>query len=52
MITDEEFEDAIYTIDIGQNDLFWSFVNKTAYSDIVTSIIPTALENIESAVQV
>jgi len=51
MITDQEFGDAIYAIDIGQNDIFLAF-NGTEYSVIETTIIPKILENIENAVKV
>uniref|UniRef100_A0A7C8ZUB2 Uncharacterized protein n=1 Tax=Opuntia streptacantha TaxID=393608 RepID=A0A7C8ZUB2_OPUST len=50
MITDQEFGDAIYAIDIGQNDLSSAF-NGTEYSVIETIIIPKILENIENAVK-
>jgi hypothetical protein len=50
-INDAGFRDALYLIDIGQNDLADSFTKGLSYVQ-VTKRIPTVITEIENAVKV
>lgn len=49
-IREDEFKSALYTIDIGQNDIGAAFTNKTL--DRVLKLIPTVIANIKQAMKV
>ena len=51
IINDQGFRDALYLIDIGQNDLADSFTKNLSYVQ-VTKRIPTVITEIENAVKV
>jgi len=52
MISDEEFTKAIYTIDMGQNDLRYALNGSNTYEKIVTTMIPEFLERVKNAIKV
>ena len=52
MISDEEFTKAIYTIDMGQNDLRYALDGSNTYEKIVTRLIPKFLEMVRNAIKV
>lgn len=51
MINDQGFRDALYLIDIGQNDLADSFTKNLSYVQVIKRI-PTVITEIENAVKV
>lgn len=51
LISDEGFRDALYLIDIGQNDLADSFSKNMSYAQVIKKI-PTVITEIENAVKV
>ncbi|MQL81380.1 hypothetical protein Taro_013831, partial [Colocasia esculenta] len=50
LINEEGFRNALYTIDIGQNDLYLAFFANSSYSQVVDKI-PLALAEIKGAVK-
>ncbi|MQM03360.1 hypothetical protein Taro_036140, partial [Colocasia esculenta] len=50
LTTEEGFEKAIYSIDIGQNDISTAFYSNFTYAQVIDSI-PLVLSEIESAIQ-
>lgn len=50
MVTDEEFNNALYTIDIGQNDLAGSFTY-LSYTQVIEKI-PSMITEIKNAIWV
>ena len=51
LINDEGFRDALYLIDIGQNDLADSFSKNLSYAQVIKRI-PAVITEIENAVKV
>lgn len=51
MINDEGFRNALYMIDIGQNDIADSFAKNLSYAQVVKRI-PGVVAEIENAVKV
>lgn len=51
MINDQGFRDALYLIDIGQNDLADSFTKNLSYMQVIKRI-PTVITEIENAIKV
>lgn len=51
MINGQGFRDALYFIDIGQNDLADSFTKNLSYVQVIKRI-PTVITEIENAVKV
>lgn len=51
MINDEGFRDALYLIDIGQNDLADSFAKNLSHAQVVKKI-PAVITEVENAVKV
>ncbi|PUZ73519.1 hypothetical protein GQ55_2G480400 [Panicum hallii var. hallii] len=49
-ITDQEFQDAVYTFDIGQNDLQLAFAAGLSYDRILVETIPAIVTRIKNAV--
>jgi len=50
-ISDEGFRNALYLIDIGQNDLADSFAKNLSYAQVIKKI-PSVITEIENAVKV
>lgn len=46
------FRDALYLIDIGQNDLSAAFSSRVPYDDVISQRIPAILSEIKDAIMV
>lgn len=51
-ITDEEFQNAVYSFDIGQNDISLAFSANLTYERILEEAIPATITRIRNAVTV
>lgn len=51
MINEKEFRNAVYSIDIGQNDINLALVANSSYQEVVNKI-PIILERIENSTKV